>query len=175
MTTYKMNLTDLWGALALVRVVEKELVNIFNLNTGFYTGDALFESETSPICEHWVYPDDEEELFMNHMCGHPDADLEFSDQGHCSLASCPDEDLMQQPAGLIASMHTDIRSIDMELMDIFNQSGIREECVYYFNPSQFTKGKNCIHKLNEVSWCATANCPFIKQLIKEAKNAEGIS
>lgn len=129
---------------------EKQLVNIFNNHTGLYHGDPLFETPTSPICKYWTPTDEEEELFMNYNCDHPDADRDFGDTGSCCIMSCPDEALCEQPGGMIVAMLSTIRAIHMTLVgDIFNKN--HDRCIY---------NKNGECDLENDLGCCIAKCPL---------------
>ena len=87
---------------------------------------------------------------MNWNCGHPDADCDFGDTDHCSIAMCPDEKHCTQLAGQIAKTHSELTPVIMKGLDLFNKNSnfckynIKEQCIH-------ARGKNS---------CCMANCPL---------------
>ena len=131
--------------------LSKQLVVLFNNHTGVYDGDPLFQPTTSPICKHWVPRKDEEDLFMNYNCNHPDADCGFADTDHCSIMSCSDEKYQEEIAGIIAAMHNALHPIHTALVgEIFN--GNKHLCEYYED-----NGSCAAKKFGN---CYIVNCPL---------------
>ena len=128
----------------------KHLVKLFNSNTGVFDGDPLFQPTESPICKYWVPRVEEEEMFMNWNCAHPDADCDFGDTDHCSIMSCPDEKHGTQLAGKIVKADSAIHPVIMKVMDIFNKNS--RFCEYNIKDK-------CIHVRGN-DHCCTANCPL---------------
>lgn len=129
--------------------MDAQLIELFNNNTGPYDGDPLFQKSTSPICKHWVpRGDEEEELFMNWNCSHPDADCDFGDTDHCCIMSCPDEKHGTQIAGQITKTYSGLHPLTMKLLDIFNDN------------SHLCEHHNVDRCLKCDEHCCMANCPL---------------
>jgi hypothetical protein len=135
--------------------MDKKVVDTFNNNTpSQYDGDPLFQPHSSPICKHWKPRyNDEEELFMNFNCGHPDADCDWSDTDHCSIMSCPDEDIGETLAGQLVNLYGQIHPVVMKLLDLFNTA--KYSCDFCVNETRI-----CSHTSNKESDCCAANCPL---------------
>jgi hypothetical protein len=135
-----------------LELMGKKLVNMFNNNTGTYDGDPLFQPTSSPICKHWVpREDEEEELFMNWNCSHPDADCDFGDADHCCIMSCPDEKHGTQLAGQIVKTHSELHPLTMRVLDLFSKNS--DSCEY-------NADDGCEHLNNLGCHCCMANCPL---------------
>jgi hypothetical protein len=131
--------------------LSKQLVKMFNDNTGMYDGDPLFQPTSSAICQHWIpRDDDEEELFMNWNCSHPKADCDFGDADHCCIMSCPDEKHGKELAGRIVKVHSELNPVIMKVLGIFNRS--KNFCKYNIKAQ-------CIHVRGKNS-CCMAFCPL---------------
>ncbi len=134
-----------------LELMGKQLVKMFNDNTGMYDGDPLFQPTSSPICKYWATRGDEEEdLFMNWNCSSPDADCDFGDTDHCSIMTCPDEKHGTQLAGQIVKTHHELHPVTMKVLDLFNKSS---------NFCKYNIKDQCIHVRGNNS-CCMANCPL---------------
>jgi hypothetical protein len=150
-------LTDCVAIHKKLELMGKKLVDMFNNNTGTYDGDPLFQPTSSPICQHWIPrdADEEEELFMNWNCIHPDADCDFGDADHCCIMSCPDEKHGAQLAGQIVKAHSELHPAIMKVLDLFNKHS--SFCKY--NAKGQGTLPQCIHARGKDS-CCMANCPL---------------
>jgi len=133
--------------------LDKNLVDFFNKHTGMFDGDSLFQPADSPICKHWVTRgDEEEEMFMNYNCNHPDADCDFGDTDHCCIMSCPDEEHQEEIAGIIVAMHSALYPIHEALVGgMFH--GQHGNCEHHGRDN-----KGCT--INKEGYCCIASCPL---------------
>jgi hypothetical protein len=135
--------------------MDKKVTEAFNVgNPSQYDGDPLFQPDSSPICKYWKPRyNDEEELFMNFNCAHPDADCDWSDTDHCSIMSCPDEDIGEELAGQMVNLYGQLHPVIMKVLTLFNE--VKYDCIFCPNRTRI-----CRHKDNKESDCCAANCPL---------------
>jgi hypothetical protein len=147
----KQQLTELMKMRKALDDLEKTVLDLFNKNTpSHFDGDPLFQPTSSPICKWWKprEEDEDEELFMNYNCGHPDADDDWGEGDHCAIAGCPDEEKATQMAGKLAQVHSEIHPIMMKVLDLFNNKK---------NYCESKDGKGC---KEGAEYCAAACCPL---------------
>lgn len=132
------------------------LIELFNKGNPIqYDGDLLFQPTSSSICKYWKprEKDEQEELFMNFNCGHPDADRDWGEGDNCCIAGCPDEKDGTQIAGQITALHSQIHPVMMATLGLFNN--YKHFCEYCVN-----KTRECSHLDNKEKDCCAANCPL---------------
>jgi hypothetical protein len=117
-----------------------------------------FNKNTKNLCKYWKKSNIKAELFMNWECNHPDADCDWGDTDNCSILYCADEKRLTQPAGIMASMLTQLDPIHEALVGKIFNNNLSKQCSHY-NKSGSTSS-TCKHIGNELHHCCIAYCPL---------------
>lgn len=122
----------------------------------------LFNRHAKKLCRHWHKATEKAELFMNWQCGFSRRGGPYEDgSDNCCILMCPAEKRdPNNPAGILAAMHTETFKINSVLVgEIFN-GVLAKQCKYNGENKVGVTVYTCSHPHCENHHCCVVACPL---------------